>query len=485
MISTVQTSCRWGWRRAAAVFLIALGVYGFTAQRGVSWQDSGEYQWRVRQADYLSQGGSRSHPLYIAIGKTLSDLVGQDHDAHALNVFSGVMMAVGLAMFASVLGRLGVDARLITALVAAVGLSHVTWWLATVAEVYSLSGALLMVELYALIRLDQEKKGRWLILLALASGMHLSVHNFSLLTLPIYLIAAIQARPRLKTTVAAAVAWLAGASGYLTVAGIQIHSLGWSTGVADCLWGGHYYEQVFNVSEAGPQWGANWALMSLTFASIVLLFGGIGFYRCLRGKHGPIGRYLAIIAAIECLFLVRYSVPDQFTFALPTWLCVAVLAGIGIPSWIQRSDRWRRALPWLIGLAAICQPVVYHLAYTQARGRFDRPTHSAPRDEAAYWILPWKQNEQSAQHWIDAITQQLEPNAWIVTDNTAYYPLLCSGWKGRVFKTLPTMPEGAGHPLYWTTRFDLPDAWQVVETLPSLRLRRIEPMAEAKLDTSN
>ena len=125
----------WGWKRAVVVFLLAAGIYGLTAQRSIGWQDSGEYQWRTRQGDYLSQGGSRSHPLYIAVGNGISKLAGPEHDSHALNIFSGVMMAVGLAFLSAVLGRVGVSSMLNVALGTAICFSHVACALARTARV--------------------------------------------------------------------------------------------------------------------------------------------------------------------------------------------------------------------------------------------------------------------------------------------------------------------------------------------------------------
>jgi hypothetical protein len=294
--------------------------------------------------------------------------------------------------------------------------------------------------------------------------------------MPVYLWAAIMIRPQLKTVAFSITAWIVGASGYLIVFGIQLSQLGWAEAMADCLWGRQYGAHVFNVTQAGSQWMANLGLMALTFFSLVAVLGGIGFLRCVRGKCQPVGRYLAAIAAIEFLFVIRYSVPDQFTFALPTWLCVAILAGMGGQALMQKSDRWRRILPWGVLLWALCQPIGYVVAYSLAHGRFDRPTHSAPRDEAALWILPWKHTNDSAQQWVDQCNQTFEPTAWIVTDNTAYYPLQCDDWQGRVFTQMPSMNPHEFPPLYWTTRYDLPDGWRILKDYPALRLRRIVPV---------
>jgi len=49
------------------VFIVSCAVYFLTAQRGVSWQDGGPFQWRLLTGDHSgSLGLALSHPLYIA-----------------------------------------------------------------------------------------------------------------------------------------------------------------------------------------------------------------------------------------------------------------------------------------------------------------------------------------------------------------------------------------------------------------------------------
>ena len=56
----------WGW--GGLVFICFLAVYAWTAQRGVSWQDSGEYQSRILAGDYQWHSGiARAHRFVSAI----------------------------------------------------------------------------------------------------------------------------------------------------------------------------------------------------------------------------------------------------------------------------------------------------------------------------------------------------------------------------------------------------------------------------------
>ena len=51
-------------------FILSAVLYLLTCQRGVSWQDSGMFQWRVLNSDLTGDLGlALAHPLYIAAGK--------------------------------------------------------------------------------------------------------------------------------------------------------------------------------------------------------------------------------------------------------------------------------------------------------------------------------------------------------------------------------------------------------------------------------
>ena len=60
------------WLLTAGVFAV---LYVATAQRGVSWQDSGMFQFRVWRGDYYGDLGlALAHPLYIAGARAFTAL---------------------------------------------------------------------------------------------------------------------------------------------------------------------------------------------------------------------------------------------------------------------------------------------------------------------------------------------------------------------------------------------------------------------------
>ena len=200
-------------------------LYAVTAQRGVSWQDSGEFQYRVLIHDYFWISGiARAHPSYIAGAELFSCLFPASCRLYALNLFSGLGMAVALLLLARILSQLHLKKFTILLAVMTLGLSHMAWWMSTIAEVYTWSIALLMAEVLCVARLctpPEQGSGfrvRGWILLALLNGMHASFHNFAFLNLPVYaiLFVCLHVQKRFLYTarvlLICAGAWLIGAS---------------------------------------------------------------------------------------------------------------------------------------------------------------------------------------------------------------------------------------------------------------------------------
>jgi hypothetical protein len=120
------------------LFLLGVALYGFTAQKGVAWQDSGTYQWRVVTGDYQGNIGLASaHPLYIATGR-LFLMIPIGDTATRLNMLSVISMSLVLAFLGAFSAR--ITSKLWIGFSTALIFSqmHTVWWLATIAESYPL-----------------------------------------------------------------------------------------------------------------------------------------------------------------------------------------------------------------------------------------------------------------------------------------------------------------------------------------------------------
>jgi len=71
-------------------------------------------------------------------------------------------------------------------------------------------------------------------------------------------------------------------------------------------------------------------------------------------------------------------------------------------------------------LSLAAQPVFYAVApHLARRFRGAPPPRQAFRDEWRYWLTPWKQNENSAERFCQAVCEDVEPNAVVLLDSTS------------------------------------------------------------------
>jgi hypothetical protein len=411
-------------------FLVFAVLYFLTCQRGVSWQDSGRFQWRILTGQYQDELGlALSHPLYIAAGRAILRLGAVDFPWR-LNFFSGLGMAVALA-------NLAVTATLLTGrrwigLVAAAMLSvcHAVWWLSTAAEVYTWSVAGLTGELWLLVLLFRRPGARVLVALAWVNGLGWSIHNFALLPLPVYITVAVILLVRRKlpgwSFPLAACAWLIGASPYLAMIIRQAVSSGDLVGAVRSALVGEYGGAVLNTHLVWQNMKISLVLGSLNFVSFLLPLAVAGWLGFRRRLGGGLAVSIGAITAIEIVFVARYPVPDQFTFLLPSLVTLAVAAAVGMGWLVEGSRKGRSLVVAGCVISILLPPAFYAMAPALVRryyGAIRRQRELPFRDEARYWLVPWKHNEDSARRFAQAALSEAAPDGIIVADSTSANPL--------------------------------------------------------------
>lgn len=455
------------WALCAVVFVCFATLYAATAQRGVSWQDSGEFQYRVLAGDYRWHSGiARAHPLYIAMARGFSGAFPDSLKLYAVTAFSGLGSAVALALLAAVVVRLTGSARAASAAVVALGLSHMAWWLAAVAEVYTWSLAALMLELYCLARLSERGEGRWLLALFAANGLHAGLHNFAFVSLPLYAyaaLAAVRASGGWRATAllaAAGCVWLAGASPLLAQAAALLQQGTGLPATARSLFFGLGYERAV-LGVCASDWrlvAANFALAGVSLLNPVWALAAKGW----RGAeaHAVFRRYLAGLTLLHAVFWARYFVPDQATFVLPTLGLLAAWVGLGCRALENEAPQRGKRLGALVALSALCAvavPCALFSALKLAGFELSRSRALPFRDEAGYWLKPWKHGERSAAAFVDAVGRQLRPGDVLIADTTAAGALLAAReagllrglrlvtpWSGETDAELRKLARGAG-----------------------------------------
>jgi len=182
---------------------------------------------------------------------------------------------------------------------------------------------------------------------------------------------------------------------------------------------GIWENQVLNVGGASRYFTANVALISLNFLSVIGPLAIIGWIAMRRRLGTAEAAAFAAITVIHILFVARYSVPDQFTFALPALAMIAIAAGLGIDELALRSPRWRRAVVAACCATFVLQPAAYAAAprVLQALGiSVQRERQRAFRDDARWFLVPWKHNEDSGRRFAAAALRQAGPEGVILRD---------------------------------------------------------------------
>ena len=529
---------------ALAVGAVAFAVYAATAQRGISWQDSGEYQYKFLVGAYdweVGAGIARLHPTYILLTRLLVACLPGVEVPYVYALSSGFGMALSLAALA--LTVYGVTRSMSAACLSSVllGGAHMAWWLSTMAEVYTWSLAFLMLELACLVRALRARSFAWFAGALFFNGCHFGVHNFALLNLPVYavLFLAYFWRAAWRWGLCAAV-WGIGALPIL----IPIARYGMETGslaavIQSALFGEVFQQRIFAVDvREGPLWLSNMALSSCSFlnpcwlyAAVVPLAAWRGWRKAgrtqggnerrsdlnaqrsgdgrakeggeahafqangerasrERGRPRPLHRFsqtisrlgigsaaalescarssnlraetpalptalrkgdathsplaaahglpawgtLLALTGVHALFWVRYLVPDQATFLLPTLGLLAVWAGLGAARVLPGRRCWLAAS---LAVSVACSVLAPHVTCLAAERLLPPRSRVLPfRDEFSYWAYPWKHNENSAERFVAAVAGERYPEsmvAWV--DTTAVAPLMAAQAMGRLPST--------------------------------------------------
>ena len=134
---------------ALLVFALALAIYLRTLCPTVFVEGTGE---NIVCAWTLSVPHPPGFPLFCLLGKAFAELVRVGAIAYRINLFSAVMGAVAVAALYLLLGALGIGRLAAAAAALTFAFSATLWRQATIAEVYTLSLAVIILQIALLVR---------------------------------------------------------------------------------------------------------------------------------------------------------------------------------------------------------------------------------------------------------------------------------------------------------------------------------------------
>ena len=405
-------------------------LYAATSAPGLLWGDSGQAQLHVLLGGWSVQGEIvRSHVLYYALCRAVVWL--GSSPAGSANLIAALAGAVTVANFAWLASSLCRTRVAVIAATIALMCSHTLWQLSTGAEVVTLTTALLTAELIALVKLTQTRRLRWVLLIAMTSGLGISNHNFAFLMWPVYLFLALRSWRawggyRRRATSLVALGVIIGAAPVLALClddYVTHKDLG---ATFESFLVGRYGSNVGNVGHL-PRLLMRTALaFVLNFPTPLVLLGITGVFALRKQSCGTLRLALWLGGGIHLAFAARYDVPDQHTFLVPTFVFFALMMASGLDRWATGRER-RGITVALIAMACVA-PIVYAAAPPLLR-RFapnlslfpDRKV--AYRDPHDWFIKPWRTGYDGPERFAREALAVLPPDALLVVDSTLYSPV--------------------------------------------------------------
>ena len=413
------------------VLLAGLGLYGLSCAPAVLWQDSGLFIYRIWHNDIQGDLGlALAHPLYILIGMAAKCIPLGDF-AHRVNFLSAVFGAVAAAnLFLLVRLWLGKN---VPAVIAAMtlGLGWTFWFNAAIAETYTLYVAQMFAELIVLLQYIRTKRIGYLYLLGLLNGLTIANHLWGVFGFACYtvLVIVLLARRQIKLKHFGIVVllWLIGAAPYeyLVIKNLIVTGDVGGT-LASAAFGHGWQGAVLNTSISIKMVWENMVFILLNFPTPNLLFFFVGLWVLRRAA--PSRSFANIIVAMLILhfvFAFRYTVPDRHAFFLPFYCLAAVLIGLGVDAFFNRSSRRMVVIAVLlfsllpIPIYAV-MPAFARKTYKALEQRRQRPY----RDEYTYWFWPWKTGYRGAERFANEALDTVEENAIIYAYPTDAHVLL-------------------------------------------------------------
>lgn len=405
-------------------FIAALLFFGLTLAPDVLMMDSGEYQLAVLRFPQLDLGDRpadlvRVHPVYLGVAKLIS-LAPIGNLAGRVNFVSALFGAIAVANVALLSYRL-TGCRVVAlfaSLVLAFG--HTLWAFAVIAEIMTMLAAMLTTELLLWYAWSISLRKRWLIILAVVNGLGVAAHLQLGLTTIAYVAGLLwlwrTRRVGFAFLVLWAVVWLVATLPYSALVGYFLVKTGDWRFVIQSATSGRFGATPRQLRMTTIVRGM--AAILLNYPTFLILLAVPGALRLRRIADPVFAAVFFAAAAIQFLFPLTYSVPDQYSFFVPFYAVAAVLIGVGAANLLQRRA-WQLALLFL----AILPAGVFAAAPAVARrANLKLFNRTLPyRDPNDFFLRPWKCGDRGQRRYVTEVFNQLPPDSILFASFTTRF----------------------------------------------------------------
>lgn len=351
-------------------FRIGLGIatvvvtlfYYFTASRWIGLGDTAIVLDEMLELKVNSH--VNNHTIAIVFGWLFSKLPWGEL-AFRVNLMSVFFGSIAVVLFYVIAHR--VIQRLWAALgiTAAVAVMHSMWWHSTIVENYAINAVALMGWLLCLLKDEEEPDSRYYYGACMIAGLSVVNHvQMGTLSVGVFAYAILQ---RNKQDYGLIVRWLKMAGffliGFLPYLLVLLRDMMSSPDAIKVIYwatGGDFQSRMFDFDPA-KVFRPLMIEFLIQFPSPMLLFAGLGIYYI--GETSYYGRAniaLTIVFFINTLFFAQFHTWDKFAFLLPSYLCIAFWAVVGVRFLLEWVDD-RESPFWRPDWAPKVKPAVYGL----------------------------------------------------------------------------------------------------------------------------
>ncbi len=406
-------------------FLIAFALYALTGNKGPQWQDSGEQQIRMMEGRIEHMHGiALMHPVHFYLGRWAYLLLPLEA-GFAITLVSALAAAVALANLAVLLAWYNISAVARYCAVGGLMLAHTFFEHATHTESYMLVAATLTCEWLMLAVFLRSRRWHWLILLFFVNGLGIANHMLATLATPVYAVVSAyfllrrdEYKVPLGSIVVIPLAWFVGLAPLLMVMyddyqqGHDLIATLQSTAF------GTYANDVVNTRVSLKGVGLALGFCGYNFPNILLPLVPVGLIAGRRRLTRLLYVCLLTQAAIYGLFVIRYSIVDQYSYFFVVYIFFAVFAALGFDA-VRWWLRPKRALwfAWLAAISVALTPLIYMAtaATLEARGMLRGMVGNKPyRNGYQAFFVPWGVGDSHVDQLNNAIMHAVDEDGAVL-----------------------------------------------------------------------
>ncbi len=399
---------------AAAIFLLAIGVYAYTLAPTILWGDPTKLARFVHfgQPRYLNGG---AHGLHTLLGEVFAYLLPSSWPlAYKTNLMSAVWASLSLPVIYAVIRHMvGATLPAIGA-TACIGLAHMFWWVATLTESYSLLVFTFAVSLWIFVRWSACRND-WLLLALLGSLLvGFLNHYLTLLFVPVYAVFAVHyARNRRRILGTYLVVALIGGGLLATGPGMTVFSALAETAYV-CL------TRFSDYSKLPKEMLLFFLYLSYQYPAAIF-FGLFG----MRTARHPLTPLFIVLILIDVVFASFYGKARQLHQLLPAFVLFGYFIAAGFKSVSERMTAKKFVV--LLLWAALLQPATYFVVTRSASYLFHVNLVSEStfpyRDANIYYLWPSKRGNYITYDFAKNAFSVMVPGSVILADFNIFEPL--------------------------------------------------------------